>query len=139
MKDNPFNPLEYLVPKAQTYYLLEDATLRNALEKFDYHKFSVVPILDKQGNYVSSISEGDILRYIKNKTKFNVSVAEKTTLSEIEHYRPCKALSITATLGELVELALEQNFIPIVDDRGKFIGIIKRRSVLEYLKQFAKI
>lgn len=131
MKD--FNPLEYLIPKASTHYLNQKCTIRQALEKFDFHKFSVVPIIDDDGNYVSSISEGDILRYIKNDTAFNLKKAENVTLQEIEHYRPCKPLNINCTFEELAKLSLEQNFIPLLDDRGKYIGIIKRKSILEYL------
>ncbi len=135
-KKQKFNIFSYLLPKNQTHYLTEKTTIRQALEKFDYHKFSVVPIIDDEGNYVSSISEGDILRYIKNCHNFSLSDAEKTYLKDIEHYRSYKPLNINATFDDVVKLALDQNFIPVLDDRNKFIGILKRRSILE---NFVKI
>ena len=75
MGDN-FNIFSFLTPKASTQYLLDTFTIRQALEKFDQYKFAVVPVLDKEGNYLTTISEGDILRYIKNKHNFDISVAE---------------------------------------------------------------
>ena len=36
-------------------------------------------------------------------------------------------------MKEIVKLSLEQNFIPIVDDRNVFIGIIKRKTIIDML------
>ncbi len=133
-----FNIFSYLLPKNQTYYLSNKTSIRQALEKFDYHKFSVVPIIDEEGNYISTISEGDILRFIKNHHNFNLKEAEDTLLMNVDRYRAYKSLNINASVDEVYNLALEQNFIPIVDDRNKFIGILKRKSILEGLTNLNK-
>ena len=116
--------------KSETNYLTEDTTIRQALEKFDYHKFSVVPIIDSVGAFVTTVSEGDILRYIKNQAHFDITQAENTLILQIEKYRPYKACRHDVSEEEIYKLALEQNFVPIVDDRGLFIGIIKRKNIL---------
>lgn len=131
--------LNFLIPKQQTFYLEADSTIRQVLEKFDAHKFSVVPLIDENGVYVTTISEGDILRFIKNICNFNQSLAEMVKIDNIEIYRPYKALSITASMEEVINLSLEQNFIPLVDDRNVFIGIIKRKEVIKYLIELANI
>ena len=64
--------ISLLTPKKITYYLLDTSTIRQALEKFDAHKFSVVPLIDEDGHYVGTLSEGDILRFIKNQSNFNL-------------------------------------------------------------------
>ena len=61
-----FNILAFLTPKSETLYLSNVSTIRQILESFDYYKYSVVPLLDEEGRYITTISEGDILRYIKN-------------------------------------------------------------------------
>ena len=127
------NIITYLTPKNNTFYLESDVTIRQALEKFDVHKFSVVPLIDENGLFVSTISEGDILRYIKNNCNFNLSLAESIRVGSLEKYRPYIALSISTPIDEIVRLSLEQNFIPIVDDRGMYIGIIKRKSIIDSL------
>ena len=125
--------LKLLTPKKATYFILDTSTIRQALEKFDAHKFSVVPLLDKEGRYVGTLSEGDILRYIKNRAHFNIEEAEHVEVKNIEHYRPYACLNIDATIEEVYALALDQNFVPLIDDQDHYIGIIKRKDVLIYL------
>lgn len=127
--------LSILTPKKITFYLNENSTIRQALEKFDVHKFSVVPLLDDEGKYVGTLSEGDILRFIKNDAHFNIKDAEGVLLKDIEHYRPYKSLKVDALFDEFFVLSLDQNFIPVVDDRGTYIGIIKRKEILKYLSE----
>lgn len=127
--------LHFLTPKANTSFLEYDSTIRQALEKFDYHKYSVVPLIDEEGRYISTLSEGDLLRFIKNDNNFDISVAENKSIKEIKPYRPYKAISINSDIEEVIKLSLSQNFIPIIDDRGTYIGIIKRKDIIEYMMQ----
>ena len=120
-------------PKSETYYLTEDVTIRQAVEKFDFHKFSVVPLLAKDGTYITTVSEGDILRYIKNITHFDIKLAENTSVIDIEKYRPYKACANNVSDEEIFKLALEQNFVPIVDDRNLYIGIVKRKEIIKMM------
>ena len=129
------NIIQLITPKKATYYILDTSTIRQALEKFDAHKFSVVPLLDKEGHYAGTLSEGDILRFIKNKANFDINIAENVLVKDIEHYRPYKCLKIDATMEEVYALALDQNFVPLIDDRDFYIGIIKRKDVLLNLKK----
>ena len=133
MESKAFNLFEFLTPKGMTQFINEDSSVRQALEKFDAHKFTVVPVINKNGDYINTISEGDLLRYLKRKNVFNLKEVEDESLNQIERYRPYEALSIDCTLLDVLSLSLNQNFIPIVDDRNKFIGIIKRRDVLSFL------
>lgn len=127
------NLFNFFTPKADTFYLRADSTIRQAIEKFDYHKFTVVPLIDENGLYVSTVSEGDILRFIKNKADFDINTAEKISLDKIDKYRSYRALKSDASIEDVMRLALEQNFVPIVDDRGAYIGIIKRKTILSLL------
>ncbi|MDE6584998.1 MAG: CBS domain-containing protein, partial [Anaeroplasmataceae bacterium] len=74
----------------------------------------------------------DILRYIKNNCNFNIGIAESQTIDLVDKYRPYKSLDISSPVRDVIQLLFEQNFIPIVDDRGMYIGIIKRKVVLKY-------
>lgn len=131
MKD--MNIFQFFTQKSNTYYLYTDCTIRQALEKFDVHKFSVVPLIDREGRYVTTVSEGDILRYIKNDADFSIKDAENTLVADISKYRPYKALDLRVPIKTVLLLSLEQNFIPLVDDRGMYMGILKRRAIIEYL------
>lgn len=59
--------------------------------------------------------------------------AEDLRLRDIIHKKDrFTAVRITATMEELIELAMNQNFVPVVDDMGTFIGIITRRVIIQY-------
>ena len=124
---------DFFTPKSETYFLYDNITIRQALEKFDYHKFSVVPLISQDGQYITTVSEGDILRCIKNTAGFDVKAAENIRISEIEKYRAYKACSHNTDLRDIIRLAMDQNFVPIVDDRNLFIGIVKRKEILTVL------
>lgn len=124
------NIFNFLTLKHDTFYLDYKCTIRQALEKFDHYKFTTIPLIDKDGKYITTISIGDILRYIKNVSKFDADASETVTLNKVEKYHPYKYLNSSSSLKEIYTLALEQNFIPIVDDRKMFIGIIKRKDIL---------
>ena len=130
MRDE-MNIFTILTPKSQTEFIEYDSTIRQALETFDFHKFSVVPLIGDEGKYVSTLSEGDILRYIKNECNFNIEVAENVKINTIEKYRTYKAITIDSEMDEVLQLSMNQNFIPIIDDRGMYIGIIKRKDIIK--------
>jgi len=133
------NVFAFLIPKDNTHFLEDSNTIRQALEKFDYYRFTVVPVLDENGCYIGTVSEGDILRFIKNIAKFNIKLTEKFKIKDIEKYRQYKSLDVMCTEDDLLELSLEQNFIPLVDGRGVYIGIVKRGDVIKYLYENRKI
>ena len=125
--------MDFFTPKMDTFFLYDDSSIRQALEKFDYHKFTVVPVIYEDGRFAFSISEGDILRYIKDQTSFDLSKAENTKISEIKRYRSYNPININTKLDDIFALSMEQNFIPVVDDRGVYIGLVKRKTIIKYL------
>lgn len=126
------NIFSVLTLKANTKYLDGNSSVRQALEKMDYYKFNVVPLLDAKGKYLGTVSEGDLTSYIKNECLFDIKKAEEISVLDIPRYRSYKSLNIDAKADELVHLSMEQNFIPIVDDRNTFIGIIRRKAIIEH-------
>ena len=133
------NIFKFFTPKTETFYLTERMTIRQALEKYDYHKFTVVPLISESGKYITTVSEGDILRYIKNNANFDIRQAESVPVIEIEKYRPYSACSINVSMDEIFRLALDQNFVPIVDDLNNYIGIVKRKSILQELRHYTMV
>lgn len=130
------NVFEIITPKELTFYLYIDTNIKEALDIFEIHKYSVLPIIDGEGSYITTISEGDILRYIKNVCEFDYYKAKETKVIDIEKYRPYESLSQLGSFDDILDLIQSQNFIPIVDDRKKYIGIIRRKEILQYLKKY---
>ena len=127
------NILMLLVPKAKVDYLYADYSVRQALEKMSAHRYSLIPVIDREtGEYIRSISEGDLLYYLKDE-KLPFHELEERPLSEVKYSREIKPVEAFAEIASLQEKILAQNYVPVIDNRGVFIGIVTRKAVIEWL------
>lgn len=132
------NILFFLTPKNDVAYIFEDETLRQALEKMEYHKFSAVPIISRTGRYIGTLTEGDLLWGIKNKYNLNLKEAEQVTILAVDRRLDNQPVSADSRMEDLIDKALNQNFVPVVDDQKNFIGIITRKDILKYFTSGAR-
>ena len=126
------NILFYLVPKSEVMYLYDDYSLRQAMEKMEYHKYSEVPIINRAGNYVGTLTEGDILWELKDRKLSNLHEAEEIMLRHTNRKRDNEPVNVNCNIEDLVMTSMNQNFVPVLDDNGIFIGIVTRKSIIEY-------
>ena len=126
------NILFFLTPKAMCVYLYDDYTVRQALEKMEVAGYAALPILTRDGEYQGTLTEGDVLWAMKNLCNLNLKQAEKVRIMDISRRRDNLPVPVNTTMHELVERAQTQNFVPVVDDKDTFIGIITRSSIIKY-------
>ena len=126
------NLLFFLTPKAVCSYLYDDYTIRQAIERMESIGYSALPILTRAGVYRGSLTEGDLLWAIKNVCEMDMSKTTEHTIMEIPHRRDNAPVNVTTDMAELVRSATDQNFVPVVDDKGDFIGIVTRRAILRH-------
>lgn len=126
----------FLIPKKDIIYLKEDSTMRQALEKMEYHGYSAIPLIDSQGHYAGTLTEGDLLWKLKNTPFLSFSNTDRIFLKEIEQHTQNSPVSINAQIDNLISRAINQNFVPVTDDLGIFIGIVRRREIIEYCARF---
>ena len=129
------NILFFLTPKAMCNYLYDDFTLRQALEKMEGTGYAALPILNKRGEYRGTLTEGDLLWGIKNMCYMDMRQAEARRIMEISRRKDNIPVRVTTSMRDLVERASTQNFVPVVDDKDAFIGIITRRAIIKYCSQ----
>ena len=132
---NKINVLSLITPKKQVAYLDDKMSLRQALEKMKAHGYAAIPLLkENTGEYLGTISEGDLLWYIVENEKFELHNSEDISIKKIVRGHEISPMSIDCNIDEVLERVTTQNFIPIVDDRGILMGIVTRRSILNYIK-----
>lgn len=122
----------FLTPKSELIYELVDSTMRQVLERMEHHGYSAIPILDREGKYVGTLTEGDLLWKIKNTPGLSFRNTNKVKVSDIERRKIHEVVTISAEINDIIVLARTQNFVPVVDDEGVFIGIIKRSDIIDY-------
>ena len=126
------NILFFLTPKAMCSHLMADDTLRQALVRMEAAHYAALPILNKKGEYCGTLTEGDVLWALKNQCGLDIHAAEHIRIMDIAHRKDNTPVTVTATMMELLDRASGQNFIPVVDDKNAFIGIVTRRAIIKY-------
>ena len=126
------NILFFLTPKSDVAYINQDDTVRQVLEKMEYHRYSSMPIINQKGEYIGTITEGDLLFAIKNHYYLNFRDAEKTPISQIARRSDNRPVRIDADIEDLLNMAMHQNFVPVIDDHRVFIGIVTRKDILQF-------
>ncbi len=129
------NILFFLTPKAMCAFLYDDFTMRQALEKMESSGYAALPILNKRGEYRGTLTEGDLLWGLKNLCYMDIRQAEAHRIMTIAHRRDNVPVRVTTSMQELVERAQNQNFVPVVDDKDAFIGIVTRSAIVRYCSQ----
>ena len=128
------NILFFLTPKSDVAYIFEDETLRQTVEKMEHRKLSCIPILNKEGKYTGTISEGDLLWGIK---RLNINITdlkqmEDVSIMAIPRRATYKPVHADADMEDLLDRAINQNYVRVIDDKGSFIGIITRKEIIKY-------
>ena len=132
-KETNMNIIKIMTPKALTVFLHTGDTVRQGLELLRQHGYTAIPVLNDQGEYLGSITEGDFLRHILAVGTTDRKAHEKYRIGGLLRPDFCPPLGIRATPDQVAQALLRQNFIPIVDDRNCFCGIVTRRSFMAFL------
>ena len=126
------NILFFLTPKSEVAYIFENETLRQTLEKMEHRKFSCIPLLSPDGKYTGTISEGDLLWGMQRLEISDLKDAESVPIMAIPRRANYKPVHINSDMEDLVDRAINQNYVPVVDDQGFFIGIVTRKAIIKY-------
>ena len=122
----------FLLPKNGVIYLKNNSTMRQALERMKYHHYSAIPIIDDDGKYVGTLTEDDLLCKMKTTPGLTFMNTRKIHLSEIERLTQNTPVFVDAQMESLITRAAIQNFVPVIDDSGIFIGIVRRSELIRY-------
>jgi CBS domain-containing protein len=126
------NILFFLMPKAMCAFVYDDYTIRQALEKMEVAGFASLPILNRRGEYRGTITEGDLLWALKNLCYMDMRQAEARRIMEISRRKDNIPVRVTTSMRDLVERSVNQNFVPVVDDKDTFIGLVTRKAIVTY-------
>ena len=128
----------FLLPKARVAYLYDDCTFRQGLEKMRHHGYTAIPVISRSGQYIGTVSEVDFLwRLLSEETERHHTMKdlEQLQVRDILRGNQYLPVRITVTMDELLDSAMNQNFITVVDDSGSFIGIVTRKDIIRYFAE----
>ena len=118
-----------LTPKQYVTYLHDSDSVEYALYKMKEAGFKEIPVLTKQGNYCGTVTEGDFLWNLLDGT---LNQQDKVR-NIVRQTNP--PIRIMETVENLMERIINNNFVPVVDDRGFFCGIVTRKNIMQYINK----
>ena len=127
-----------LKPKSTVAYLYKTNTIRQGLEKMRIHGYTAIPVIDDSGEYIGTVSEGDFLWHILKYKKEDIKSQEHYSILDIVNEERNLPVKIDVTMDELLLRVMDQNFVPVIDDRNMFIGIITRKDIIKYFYEKSK-
>ena len=122
----------FLRPKVTVTYLTDDCPVRQALDDMLKSGFTAVPVVSPKGKYVGTITEGDFLRLLLQRSAEDL---DKITVGQVERRVRHRSVTIDARMEDMVDLAAVQNFVPVTDGRGMFCGIITRSDIIHQMRE----
>ena len=125
------NILFFLTPKHEVAHIHDDNSLEKVLCKMEQFQYSAVPMIDRKGHYIGTITEGDAMWYIRQHKLWGTDL-HKIPVTDVNRRMDNRAVSIDVNIEDLVAVSMVQNFVPVVDDDNIFIGIVKRKDIIEY-------
>jgi CBS domain-containing protein len=125
----------FLLPKQEVICVSEEATLRQTIERMERNRYTAVPVLSEDGEYKSTVTEGDLLWYLKGHPEVTFDQLHRVSLCDVPLRMNNLAVRIDANMEDLISLAKTQNFVPVVDDMNRFIGIVRRSDIIDYCEK----
>ena len=130
------NIASFILPKVEVAYLRDHMTIRQGLEKMRRSGYTAIPVIDREDRYVGVISEGDFLWRIlernSNLEDITMKKMENMLIRDLIQMDKVKPVCIDTDMEQLLGQAQNQNFVPVIDDRSVFIGIITRSDIIKY-------
>lgn len=128
------NTAMLLKPKSMVAYIYGDLFAKEGLKEFIAHGFTAVPVIDREGMYLGVVSERDFLYRLLDAGSVEAADANGYTVADLVSDTRFEAVTIDADMDTLFNRIIEQNFVPVIDSRGMFSGIVTRKDVLMHMK-----
>jgi predicted transcriptional regulator len=126
------NILYFIHPKDEVSYLTSTDKLDEAVHRMRQNRFTAIPVITKKGEYFGTVSDGDFLHFILEHSHTDEAFLSGYTVADIVDKTKNPPAKVGSTLPAVMLQITDQNFVPVIDDRGMFIGIITRRDIIKH-------
>lgn len=131
MEESHLNVLFFLTPKSDVIYIFDDYKITKVMDIMEETGYTALPIIDRQGHYVGTLTEGDILWTMRKNPELNLDCIGEIVVSNMQRKTEIEPVRGSADMIDLIKIALKQNYVPVVDDNNIFIGIITRQDIIQ--------
>lgn len=125
------------IMSTELIHATEDMTLEEALKVLVNHRITGLPVVDRQGRMKGVLSEYDILTQISRAKRMKADTFQQ----KITFSKKVDAIRETTPLKRIVKEFIDTKYrrLPVVDKKGKLVGIITRRDLMRVFYYRARL
>lgn len=123
----------FLIPASRIAFVQDDNPLYHAFLILTKVKYSKIPVLDKEHRVVGLLSLAMITDKMLMTDEISVAPLSELKVRDVMQTDFDKINFVETTLETQLHLLIDNAFLPVVDDRGVFQGLLTRR---EWIKAF---
>ena len=123
----------FLIPASRIAFVQADNPLYHAFLILTKVKYSKIPVLDKDRKVVGLLSLAMITDEMLKVDKISIDPLNELKVQDVMQTDFDKINFVQTTLETQLHLLVDNAFLPVVDDRGIFQGLLTRR---EWIKAF---
>ncbi|GGE37387.1 cyclic-di-AMP-binding protein CbpB [Streptococcus himalayensis] len=119
----------FLTPADNLAVLIDTHNVDHAILLLSQITYSRVPVITADKEFVGTISLTDILAYQMQQYIPDEVFLRTDIVAIVEKNRATVGLDFTVT--EVLHKLVDESFLPVVDEKHRFQGIITRKSILK--------
>ncbi len=123
------NVMRLITPKVNVAYLEDTYTLKQGLEVLKDSGFTAIPVIRENGELEGVVTEGDFLWHIVRKGDEDL---DKYLIKDLRRRMKYDSAKIDEEPEALLDKAMRQNFVPVIDSRNCFCGIVTRQNIIKH-------
>lgn len=123
----------FLIPASRIAFVNADNPLYHAFLILTKVKYSKIPVLDSQRRVVGLLSLAMITDEMLKTDDISLEPLNELKVKDVMQTNFDKINFVQTTLEKQLHLLINNAFLPVVDDRGVFQGLLTRR---EWIKAF---
>lgn len=119
----------YLTPASEVVVFADSHNTDHVMLLLASNGYSRVPVINKERQYVGTISVSDIVRF-QSENDYSIEELASLPIAHVVN-KEMATISPTASMTKIMHKLVDASFLPVVGDEGEFVGIITRRSILK--------
>ncbi|MBP2099171.1 cyclic-di-AMP-binding protein CbpB [Enterococcus rivorum] len=126
----------FLIPAENVANVMYLNPLSHALLVLSQVKYSRIPVLDKGDRFVGLISLSDVVDKMFDLTKVDLEKLNEFTVADVMEVN-VPVIREDWELENVLHLLVNASFVPVVDEKQRFKGIITRKELLKAVNHMA--
>lgn len=112
--------------------LKSNDTIENTIEILQKNNLKSIPVVEKNNKYLGILSKEILFEQLEQNLSKSIEEFKKDTIENAVLY--IEPLKLDSFFEETLSIIVRYPFVPIIDDTGILIGIVKRKNITNSLE-----